>query len=218
MAIIIGAATTVNFGGACVVSANWGFNPNTQRAYCIGSWVPDDQYTIYRPTETLSLTVYAPSGQNYSTTPTQGCEDANTLTASVSPAACGTGDFDDLTGNWFVTSYSYSKEDSVGAGQESWSMQRWTDGGPLSAVTPDYILRGITEGQATDPNITGITFASGQTLAESQTGSVSAGGIGKADIIEQGVVDEVGSGSGAQGETGNGSASMPYTPLYIGTT
>lgn len=217
MAIIIGAATTVSFGGACVVSANWGFSPNTQRAYCIGSWIPDDNYTIYRPTETLSLTVYAPSGHNYSTIPTQGCEDANTLAASVSPAACG-GNINSLSGNWFVTSYNYTKEDSVGAGQESWSMQRWTDGGVLGAATPDYILRGITEGQATDPNITGITFSAGQTLAESQTGSVSAGGIGKADVIQQGVVEEVGSGSGAQGETGNGSASMPYTPLYIGTS
>ena len=76
MAIIIGAATTVSFMEACVTSANWSASPNNQRLYCLGGW--DPHLTISKPTETLSLTIYAP-GSSYSTAPTTSCANANTL-------------------------------------------------------------------------------------------------------------------------------------------
>jgi len=211
MAIVIGAATTVSFGSACVLSANWGANPNTQRLYCIGEWTPNDALTMEKPVETLSLTIYAP-GPSYETGPTQSCTDANTVSASISPAACG-GSFDSLSGDWFVTSYSYSKDDALSPAQESWSMQRWV-AGSNATPTPSYVLRGITEGQSTDPeSTTGITFNG--TTTTSYTGNVSAGGFGKADILTMGVISQVGGGANTQGLLGNGSASIPYTPLWL---
>lgn len=207
MAVVIGAATTVSFGGSCVISANWGSNPNIQRLYCLdGSW--DPYLTIEKPTETLSLTVYAP-GPTYSTSPTTSCSNANTITASVSPAECGGDDTGGVSGNWYVTSYSYSKEDGSSPGQESWSLIKYI------TTVPDYVLRGITEGQSTtNTSQTGITFdTTGSTNIA--TGSVSAGGIGRSYNLVTGTISSVGGGSSAAGVIGQGSASIPYTPLYI---
>jgi len=212
MAIVIGAATTVSFGGACAISANWGYSPNVQRLYCIGEWTPDSSRTYYRPTETLNITIYAP-GPSYTTTPTTSCTDANTIAASVSPSACG-GSFPSMGGSWLVSSYSYSKDDATLPGQESWSMTRWqglSSTPPSNFVEPSYVMRGISEGQATDN--TGVDFSG--TTVETYTGSVSAGGFGRADTLKVGVVSSVGGGSSSAGDTGQGSASMPYTPLYI---
>lgn len=208
MAIVIGSMTTVTFGGACVVSANWGYNPNAQRLFCLGSWTPE--FTFYRPTETLNLTVYAP-GPTHAVGPTTSCSNANTIDASVDPASCGGGGGDGVSGDWFVTSYSYSKDDASMPGQESWSLTRWDVDLPEGGVAPTYVMRGISEGQGS-PNA-GITF--GSESASSTTGSVSAGGFGRADTLAAGTVTSVGGGSSAAGETGQGSASMPYTPLYI---
>lgn len=202
MAIIIGAATTVSFMGACVTSANWGASPNNQRLYCLGSWTPDQ--VISKPTETLSLTIYAP-GPVYATKPSTGCANANTVTASVSPTACG-GSGSGVTGSWFVTSYSYSKDDASMPGTESWSMQKW-----IGTLQPSYVLRGIAEGQGTGD--AGISFDTVD--GSSSTGSVSAGGFGRADDLDLGIVDSVGGGSSAAGDTGQGSASIPYTDLYL---
>lgn len=212
MAIVIGAATQVEFNGACVISANWSYSPNVQRLYCIGEWTPSDERTYYRPTETLSLTIYAP-GPTYNTEPTTSCADANGISASITPAACGDS-FGSLTGSWLVNSYNYSKDDATLPGQESWSLTRWKNLNstpPNNFVEPTYVMRGITEGQATPE--AGIVFTG--TTVETETGSVSAGGFGRADTLEVGVVESVGGGSSSAGDTGQGSASIPYTPLYI---
>lgn len=96
-------------------------------------------------------------------------------------------------------------------------MQRWVVGQFGNTPEPTYVLRGISEGQATkdaadaDP---GIVFTG--TTVESETGSVSAGGIGRADTMTIGVATQVGgSESPASGKVGQGSVSMPYTPLWI---
>ena len=210
MAIVIGAATTVSFASACVISANWGYNPNVQRLFCLGEWIPDDSRVYYRPTETLNLTIYAP-GPSYDTDPTQSCTNADTISAAISPAACG-GSVNAMSGSWFVTSYSYTKDDGVLPGQESWSLVRWNvSNPPTNWVAPSYVFRGIAEGQATGN--AGITFT-GSTVT-SFTGNVSAGGFGRADTLEVGVVASVGGGSSSAGDTGQGSASIPYTPVYI---
>lgn len=212
MAIVIGAATQISFENACVISANWGYNPNVQRLYCIGEWVPDDERVYYRPTETLNLTIYAP-GPTYDVSPSETCADANSISASLSPAACG-GNFGSLTGDWLVSSYSFSKDDAALPGQESWSMTRWKNLNstpPSNFIEPTYVLRGISEGQATDN--AGVVFTG--TTVETQTGNVSAGGFGRADELDVGVVQTVGGGSSTAGETGQGSASIPYTPIYI---
>lgn len=212
MAIIIGAATQVSFGGACVVSANWGYNPNVQRLYCIGEWTPRNELTYYRPTQTLNLTIYAP-GPSYSTEPTTSCTDANTISASVSPATCGGNAGDGVSGDWHVTSYSYSKDDAVLPGQESWSLTKWKNvpSPGTNSIEPSYIMRGISEGQSSTG--AGVSFTGA--TAETTTGNVSAGGFGRADTLWAGIVVNVGGGSSAAGDTGQGSASVPYTPLYI---
>lgn len=210
MAIVIGAATTVSFMGACVTSANWSYNPNAQRLYCLGSWEP--HMTICKPTESLSLSIYSP-GSTYSTTPTTGCSNANSVSASVVPAACGES-FSSVSGDWLVTSYSYSKENASMPGTESWSLQKWNNVvSPSSCTTvePTYTMRGITEGQGTTN--AGITFTGSTTQVT--TGSVSAGGFGNAFTVLVGTVTSVGGGASAGGETGQGSVSIPYTPLYI---
>lgn len=212
MAIVIGAATQVSFNGACVISANWGYNPNVQRLYCLGEWVPDDDRIFYRPTESLSLTIYAP-GPSYNTEPTTSCADANSISASIVPAACGDS-YPSLSGDWLVNSYSYTKDDGAMPGQESWALTRWkglSSSTPGNVVEPTYVMRGISDGQATGN--AGIVFTG--SLASSYTGSVSAGSFGKADTVSLGVVISVGGGSSASGETGQGSANIPYTPLYI---
>jgi hypothetical protein len=213
MAIVIGAASTAELTGAdCVISANWSFSPNRQVLYCIGEFVPDEDRTYYKPTESLNLTVYSP-GPLYSTEPSQTCENANQIAASVTPLACGTDVPDGVDGDWYVASYSFSKEDAALPGQESWSLTHWVTGGLTNVIEPDYILRGLAEGQATAN--AGIVFTGA--TAESTTGSVSANSFGRAETLTAGTVESVGGGTDTVGETGQGSASIPYTPLYIGS-
>jgi len=207
MAVIIGAGTTVGFGGACVISANWNYNPNTQRLYCLGSWSVYD--SIEKPTETVSLTVYAP-GPSYSIPASQACEDvSDEASLSISPAGCGDNVPAGITGSFAINNYSYSKGDAQAPGQESWGFTRW-----VGTNAPDHVIRGISEGSATDPVInTGITFLGDTTTGNA--GSVSAGAIGTADVTYYGVVSDIGGGTSARGELGNGSASIPLTPLWI---
>lgn len=206
MAVIISAGTTVSFGGACVISANWNYNPNTQRLYCLGSWTPYDE--IEKPTETVSLTIYAP-GPTYSVVASDTCVNVQNYAISISPAGCGDNLPGGITGNFAVSGYSYSKGDAQAPGQESWSFTRWT-----GTNAPNYVIRGIAEGSATDPIInTGIVF-SGDT-SEGSSGSVSAGATGTVDVTYYGVVSAIGGGTSARGELGNGSASIPLTPLWI---
>lgn len=206
MAIIIGAGTIVSFAGACVISANWNYNPNVQRLYCLGSWSP--YQSLARPTETVSLTIYAP-GPSYNIPASEVCEDvSDEVSVSVSPAGCGTA-LGGVSGQWGITSYSYSKGDPQAPGQESWSFTRW-----VGDNVPDHVIRGISEGSATDPIVnTGIIFEGA--TSEGTTGSVSAGAVGNADKTYYGVVAVIGGGTSARGEIGSGSASVPLTPLWL---
>ena len=207
MAVIIGFSTVASFGGACVISANWGASPNTQRFYCLGNMTP--HMSISKPTETLNLSVYSGHSNTFDASPSSGCDDADgPIVASISPAACD-GAVAGMSGNWFLQSYSYQKDDSAMPGQESWGLIRWIEG--VGGVAPSYILKGISEGQGTAN--CGITF-DGATVS-SFTGSVSAGQIGRADTIQMGQVGSIATGSNAAGETGQGSASIQYTQLYI---
>jgi hypothetical protein len=209
MAVVVGGNTTVEFGGHCVISANWGFNPNPQRLFCIGSWDPYNTY--YRPTETLNLTIYAP-GTSFTVSASTDCEAVGgDVSASVNPASCGSVSVDGVDGMWYITGYSFSKEDALMPGQESWSLTKWVSGGLTNGLAPTYVVRGIAEGQGTSN--AGITFV-GDT-AESTSGSVSAGGMGRADTLKAGVVASVGGGSDTIGETGQGSAQLPVNPLYL---
>lgn len=220
--IIIGNGTTVSFYGACVISANWGYNPNTQRLYCIGNWEPQYQYD--RPTETLSIVIYSGTGGPIEdVSPMTACGNPSPISASVSPAACGES-VDNIPegtgsppGGWAVTSYGFSKDDPLLPGQETWGLQRWVEGSEGDIPVPTYVIRGIAEGQGTylatdaDP---GIVFTG--TLSYSQAGNVTANGIGRNDRLRLGAVIQIGgSESPASGKIGQGSVSVPYTPLWI---
>jgi len=225
MTVVIGAGTTASLDGGtgyCILSAQWGFNPGRQDAFCLGEWEPSPDHVVYKPTQTLSLTLYAPGPSNKSIPATTDCNDADTISASVAPAACD-GAIDNIAGDWFIQSFSYTKESRDQAGQESWSLIKYkgdvatfltSQGVPSERIaTPTFISRGITMGEATDETQAGITFSS--TFARAQTGSVSAGSMGKASEVIYGSVSEVGGGSSDSGFVGTGSASIPYTPNYI---
>lgn len=220
MAVVIGASTLVTFGSAsCVISANWGYNPNVQRFYCLnGDWEPS--FSQSKPTETLNLTMYA--GQGYtgggllSVPADTTCKVIDgDKSAAVSPGICPSGSVAGPSSNrWYVTSYSYSKDDANLPGQETWSMQQWVTG--TGVVRPTYVLRGVSEGTAVlpTPAKAGIAFSTG-TTSDSTTGNVSAQGLGKADNIRTGTVTSVGNPSAVAGDIVNGNASIPNTPLYI---
>lgn len=204
MSIIIGALSTCSFAG-CVVSVNWGASPNTQRLYCLGDkWEADPSRVFKKPTATLSITCYAP-GPSYTCTPTTSCTFANKMGATVSPAGCGGGGEGPASTSWYVTSYSFSKDDPLLPGQESWSMMDY-----IGDNLPSAVLRGVAEGSGSPKS--GVNFKTVDGSAT--TGSVSAGGFGRADTLSVGVVDSVGGGTSTKGETGQGSVSIPYTPLY----
>lgn len=223
--VIIGAGTTASFSlanDACFISAQWGFNPGRTDAYCLGAWAPSNTHITYKPTQTLSLTMYAPATSSYPIPPSETCDDASTVTASVSPASCDAS-ISDLSGSWFVQSYSYSKEGKDVSGQETWSLIKYgsdvasfltSQGVSADRIAlPSYVIRGITSGEATDEALAGISFM--ETYAQALNGSVSAGSTGKASFTTYGVVDAVGGGTNSSNFLGTGSASIPYTPLYI---
>lgn len=209
--IIIGFGTTVTFAG-CAISAQWGYSPNAQRLYCLGD--PDPRFNIIKPTESLSITIYGDdgSGPTYSMALSTSCADASTVTAGVNPATCG-GSVPGVSGDWFVSSYSYSKGDPQMPGQESWSMTRWVAGG--DTPLPSYVLRMSAEGEASDATKVGIVFNTSVPLTTGNTGSVSAGGIGQADTKSYGAVLTVGGSNCSPGDIESGSASSNYTPLWI---
>lgn len=213
MAVIIGAATTISFYGTCATSANWSYNANTQRLYCIGSWTAFD--TINKPTQTLSLTVYSPSGISHSTQASTSCTDVGRVSASVAPAGCDDqyGELDSITGSWYVTGFSYSKDDPQQQAQETWNLQQWVAG--TGVVTPTIVIQGVSEGSRSKRlgADTGVVLDAGS-ITEGQSGSVSAGGTGKADTLETGVCTSIGTTTSVVGEVGTGNVSVSLTPLY----
>lgn len=228
MSVIIGFGTHVTgiFASACAVSAQWGVNPNTQRLYCLGSF--DSYLTIEKPTETLSVVVYSPSGGSpvnigrpYSLDPSTTCVTPQTLTAGVLPAACDP-EVTELTGtDWLITSYSYNKSDAQMPGQETWGLTRWIDGSdPTASPAPTVVLRGITEGTANvafdqnDASLVGLDFEIDSILT-SQTGSVSAGQQGNADYTMTGVVTNITAPTAGGGDICTGSVSIPMTPMWL---
>jgi len=210
MSIVIGATSTVSFdNGDCVVSVNWGYNPNVQRLYCLGAW--DVFATIEKPTETLNITIYSP-GDSFVIDPTGACANASTIGASVNPTVCGD-PVDGVSGAWFLTSYGYNKDDPVGPGQETWSMTKWVAGD--DTPVPTYVIRGISDGQSSVPTSnTGVVFDA-DSIKDGTSGSVSAGSVGKAFVTRTGMVTAVGGGTNAGGEVGTASVSIPYTPLWL---
>jgi hypothetical protein len=201
MGVIVGSGTTVT-GFANAISANWGASMNSQRLYVLGK--TDPFLVLKKPTQNLSVTCYS-AGPSVDVAQSAGCSPATGFSAGVSPGACGGcgGGGSGVTGSWYVTSYSYNKMDPNIPGQESFSMMNYL------SPAPSIVLRGPAEGSWTaDAGVTGTSEGS------SSSGSISAGGIGRADTATVGIATNVGGGSAAVGSTGQASVSVPYTPIY----
>lgn len=217
--VVIGNSTTVSFMGSyCFISASWNAEPGRQDAFCLGNWQPSEDHLIYKPQQTINLTLYAP-GPTYSTTPSEGCTSDGTESCTINAATCEGSE--QITGdNWQVSSYSYSKASKDVPAQETWSLIQYigatsilTGAAATRGVEPSFVIRGITQGQSTDEAVTGINFSS--TFATSQAGSVSAGATGTSSVTTHGIVQSVGGGSSSVSVYGEGSASIPLTPMYI---
>lgn len=210
--IIIGAGTNVTLpdGDYCVTSVNWNYNPNPQRLYCLGDW--DPHRTIEKATWTVSLTLYSP-GPSKAVDPSTDCENIQDYQLLIDPRGCGDVAPAPVAGSFAISGYSYSKGDPNAPGQETWNFTRWVASGNTPA--PNYVIRGIVEGTATDPeDETGIVFRAG-TKTQATAGSVSAGSTGRYDITNHGVVSNIGNSFSPAGSTGNGNASIPLTPLWF---
>lgn len=222
MAIVIGQGTQVLgtfFAGVCAISAQWGTNPNTQRMYCLGT--TSAFATVEKPTQNLSVTVYSENGSGIDEVyvpASTGCDTQITVQAGISVAVCGSTVGDILYNDFMIQQFQFSKEEAQAPGQETWSLTRWM--GPSEAnnpnvVPPTYVIRGVTEGQATAPTEKlGVKFVTG-TTTEGTSGSVQGNSIGKFFENVSGQVESVGGVTAGPGDTGNSSASMPLTPLWL---
>jgi len=213
--IIIGFGTIVGgiFAGACATNVSWGYNPNVQRLYCLGTTTP--WASIEKPTETMSVTVYQGSVASQDVSPSTGCDDITSVSASVSPSSCGS-TVEGVSGQWYITSYGYNKGDPNVPGQETWSLQRWVEGtSPSLSPAPNYVIRNISEGQSSESSAatTGLVFTG--TILSGNQGSVAAGATGQATTTYYGTVTSVGGASLGGGETATSSASVQLTPLWV---
>jgi hypothetical protein len=215
------------------VSVQFGFNPQVERLYELGSFTPYDSFV--QKTRTLTLNVYGkrPDGAGGSNpidvSPSTSCVDAGTVSITVNPASC-VGSLLPFIENYFLTGYSYQK-DNLGYGQETWSFTS-------KAIIPGFtgtivMLRGIAEGQiatgdgqmsSTQMGVVVDETASNDSLGaniEGESGSVQAGtpGLGNFDIQRFVIVTEVGGSIGKNssidGLTGQANISIPMTPVFI---
>lgn len=210
MTVIIGAGTIIT-GFTGVTSANWSLDPGVERLWQLGSMSPYD--TLIRSRQTVSITCYAGGGPVYSLSPATACVDSNAQTViGISPASCGS--VDPIQGTFFCESYSYSKDNVIGYGMESYSFFRF-----VSAPAPSFILQGISTGTiANDGGVTDPGVVLSTEDAVGYNGSVSAGAtsLGEASTQTFGIVSRVGGGTGLQnGKKGKANATIPHQEVYI---
>ncbi len=236
MAVIIGAGTTVvsaQFPNGGVVSVQFGFNPQVDRLYELGSFTPYDS-TVTK-TRTVSVNVYGsrPDSTGGSlpllVSPSITCVDAGAVSITVNPASC-VGSLLPFIEDYFVTGYSYTK-DNIGFGQEAWSFTSKPEIPGFAGTI--VMLRGITEGTVAtgDGNMTAAQMgiivdetASNDSLGaniEGESGSVQGGtpGIGNFDIqrhiIATSIGGSIGKNTTVDGLAGQGSVQIPMTPVFI---
>lgn len=233
MSVIIGSGTTVVttlFPQGGIASVNFGFAPEVNRLWELGSWVPYDTYVVRR--RTLSLTAYGrrDNGQGgsqlFDVTPSTTCDDATSVSITVNPGACGT-TVTPFTQDYWPASYSYSK-DNFGWGQESWSFATKPE---ISGYTGTIVyLRGIATGQmntgggvmaAADMGVVIDDTASRDSdgnYIDGTSGSVQAGfpGIGDYTTQREVVVTSIGYSLGRDdGNKGQASVTIPNQEIYI---
>lgn len=213
MAFIIGAGTTTSLAGVQTVSVTQ--TPSIQYQYVLGQAAP--YFKLITTQTQISITTYG--GQGYSTAlpVSTDCNDASTVSFTVSPGSC-VGTATGVSGDFFISGYSYSKE-IEGFGTQTYNLVDKpiiTVEGQTAIFPEPIMLRGQSTGQAVNQPITGITF--GGTTTPGIGIQVSAGfpGIGNSDESIAGEVSAISPGIFFQpGQRGNGSVTVPYTPLYV---
>lgn len=215
MPFIISAGTFVTGFGVGIQSINLAIAPQIQRLYQLGTAVPFDRNQIIQ--KTLTISRYGGGGNSaYDVSASLTCDEPTPLNISIAATNCS-GDNLDEDDEWFVNSYSYSK-DVQGWGVESWSLVTRPEvlgGGDAIA----RMIRGVAEGQSTINGgaNTGVTFLAG--TINGQTAEVTAGspGIGKAFNISYGEISSVGGATTGKsdGLEGNAQVSIPYIPIYL---
>jgi hypothetical protein len=236
MSVIIGAGTTVvstQFPNGGIASVNFGFQPNVQRLWQLGSFTPYDSFV--QSTRTIQITVYGSNASGaggsapLSVAPSVSCTDADGVTITVNPASC-TGSILPFAETYFATSYSYQKE-NIGYGQESWS---FTSRPILSNYNGNIVmLRGIAEGTIATGDGVMTSSQMGVTVDETgsndslgapiqgENGGVQAGtpGLGNFDIQRFIIATSVGGSMGfhtsIDGLSGNASVTIPMTPVFL---
>lgn len=233
MAVIIGAGTTVVttlFPQGGIASVNFGFAPQVNRLWELGSWDPYDTYVVRR--RSLSITAYGKKdngqggSQIFDVSPSTSCVDATSVEVTINPGACGA-TVTPFTEDYWPSSYSYSK-DNFGWGQESWS---FTSKPEIDNYTGTIVfLRGIATGQmltgagimaAADMGIVINDAASRDSdgnYIDGTTGSVQAGFPGIGDYMTQReiVVSTIGGSIGKDdGNKGQGNVTIPNQEVYL---
>jgi hypothetical protein len=210
MGLVIGYGTIANMDNMCAANVSWGANPNTQRLYCLnGSFAPF--LNITRPTINVNMTIYVPDGggHSYNVEPSDHCTTQDSVAnayVNIAPSYCVTGgSLPGIHQRMIINSYSVSREDYQLPTQETYGLIRRVEN------PPSYVIRGIAEGSGTANS--GIVFSGATT--EATQGSVSAGGVGKADVIIMGAVSSFGGPVIPPGETAQGNVSIPHTPLWV---
>jgi len=219
MAVIIGAGTQV-VGMAGVVSANWDLNPSIQRLWVLDSWSPYD--TILQAQQNVTITVYADGGPGtIDLVPSTSCTDSTaTFSVTIIPASCSAV-ISGPSGDFYLTSYSYSKGDTRGYGQQSFVGTQWQNDPVAGIEEPSLVLLGISEGQYNgDLSLAQMGVTANPPDASGYAGSVSAGfpGLGQADTTYHAIFNSVGI-PGAIGKLdgylGNASVTVPHQPLWL---
>jgi hypothetical protein len=233
MAVIIGGLTTVlvDAVGDGFQSVSWNINRQPNRLWELGSWTP--WKTQVGATLSISITSYAGALAAMDLIPSTDCEKSTARkTIIINAQTCDGSPVVINEDYMYINSYSYSKGDPIGFGTESWSFQKWLESGVVGAdfiqiPEPTYVLQGRAEGSRqgdigngnTDLGVQFLDEPGTWHVVEGQQGSVSAGfpGVGNADTIKLGLVDRIGGGKLEDGgKTGQSSATIPHSPLYIG--
>lgn len=228
MPFIISAGTSVSSPfDTGVQSINLSLTPQIQRLYALGTGIPFDKNIINQ--SQLSISRYSrgtngggigPGGNAISVLSSENCTESDFIELTIEAGGCSGANITD-THDWFITSYSYSK-DVQGWGTETWGFISRPIAIGTGSITP-RMIRGIAEGQKSNDTgdaVTGINFILTSTQIPGNSIEASAGspGIGKALTMVYAEVASIGGSTGkSDGRIATGSVSIPYTPIYIAT-
>jgi len=236
VAVIIGGGTTITTDflsdGDGVTSVSFDFTASVERLWQLGSFSP--YITTVTQQRNVSVNVYGikPDGGGGTNAllmaPSTSCADATSVSIELNATLCQGGGSESFQDDFFVTSYSYSK-DFTSYGTESWSFVNKPSIDTYTGTI--YMLRGMPTGKILSQGDGILTNgemgmlvdegnsqdSSGNNI-ESEAGSVSAGfpGIGNFDVSREVVVYSVGASTGYRpGYKGNASCSVPVQPIYL---